>query len=178
MLVFSAAGRPRPDGSIALDQHHTLRADRELLANRPHLLTRLRLEPHPVNVDPEDRGDAAADHGAVRKDFGALGEDHAIQIHNPPPRLGHPVAGDAEHPGRIPPPVGRISVGEELADVAEGCRPEEGIGNGVEENVGIAVAEGLPVVRDRDPTEHERRTRPEAVGVVAEADADHGGPSG
>ena len=114
----------------------------------------------------------------MREDFGALGEDHAIQIHNPPPRLGHPVAGDAEHSGRIPPPVCRISVGEELADVAEGCCPEERIGDGVEEDVCIAVAEGHPVVRDRDPTEHERRARPEAVGVVAEADADHGGTSG
>ena len=114
----------------------------------------------------------------MRKDFGALGEDHAIQIHNPPPRFGHPVAGDAEHPGRIPPPVGRIGVGKELADVAERCRPEERIGDGVEEDVGITVAEGHPIVRDRNPPEHERRARPEAVGVVAEADADHGGPSG
>jgi hypothetical protein len=33
-------------------------------------------------------------------------------------------------------------------------------------------------VWDRDPAEHERRARPEAVRVVAEANADHGGPSG
>ena len=114
----------------------------------------------------------------MREDFGALGEDHAIQIHNPPPRFGNPFCGDAEHPGRIPPPIRRIGVGEELADIAERRRPEDRVGDCMEEDVGIAVAKGHPVVRDRNSAEHERRARPEAVRVMAEADADHGGPSG
>jgi hypothetical protein len=43
----------------------------------------------------------------------------------------------------------------------------------MQEHVGIAVAERLPVVRDGDATEHEPGAGAEPVRVVSKADAKH-----
>jgi hypothetical protein len=56
--------------------------------------------------------------------------------------------GRLQHFGRVAAPVGGIVVGKEFADVAEGRRPEEGVGDRVEQDVGVAVADGPPVVRE------------------------------
>jgi hypothetical protein len=50
---------------------------------------------------------------------------------------------------------------------------EEGVGDRVEEHVGIAVAERRAIVGDRDPAEHEAVARTEAMRVVTETDAKH-----
>ncbi len=112
----------------------------------------------------------------MREDSGPLGENHAIQVHDPPAGRGHPVGCGPQHLGRIPPPIGRVGVGEEFADVAECRRSEQGVGDRVQKHVGIGVADGRLVVGDREPAEHERLAGTERVCVVAETDADHAGP--
>ena len=109
----------------------------------------------------------------MRQDFGSLGENHAIQIHDPPTGGRHAPPGLGEHFRGIPAAIGRIGVGKQLSDVAERGRSEEGIGDRVEEHVGIAVAEGLPVVGDRDAPDDEALAGAEAVRVVSEADPIH-----
>jgi ABC-2 type transport system ATP-binding protein len=110
----------------------------------------------------------------VRKDFGPLGENHAIQVHDPPAGLPQSVGGSPEHFGRVSAAVDRIGVGKKFADIPQRRRSEQGIGDRVEEHVGVAVADGGLVVGDSDAAEHQAGAWFEAVGVVAEADAVHG----
>lgn len=158
---------------LALDQHDALGADRQLLADRPHRLARLGLEPDGFLGDAEHGGDAAPDRGAVWKDFGPLGENHAIQICDPPAGGRQAIGRRPEHRRRIASLIGGVGVGKHLADVAEPSRAEEGVGDRVQEHVGVAVADGPAVVRDGDPAEHEAVTGAEPVRVVAKTDAVH-----
>ena len=69
------------------------------------------------------------------------------------------VAQQAERVGARP---GRVGVGEVLAEVAEAGGAEQGVGGGVGDDVGVAVAGQAPVAREAHAAEHER-----PVGVVA-----------
>ena len=59
-----------------------------------------------------------------------------------------------------------------LADVAFGERAEHRVGQGVQGDVGVGMADETAVVRDRDPAEHDRGPGAEGMDVVAGADAD------
>ncbi len=158
---------------FSFDQHHALRRDRLLLTNRPHHFTGLGLDPYPCDVDGEQFGDPVADRCAVREDFGPLGENHAIQVNDLPASVGHPFEGRPEHLGRIPPLVGRIGVGKQFADVTQASGAEEGVGDGMEEDIGIAVTQRHLLMGDRHAPEHEPVAGPEAVRIVSQSDSDH-----
>ena len=100
------------------------------------------------------------------KDFGPLGENHAIQIHDPPSGRHHPLQARPQHFGRITPPIGRIGVGKKFADIAQSGRSKQGVGDGVQEHIGIAVAQRLPIMGDGDSPQHKAGPRPQPMGVV------------
>ena len=74
-------------------------------------------------------------------------------------------------------PVGGIGGWEMAADVAEGGGAEEGVGDGVEEHVGVGVPEQTALVRNLDAAQDQSAAGGEAMGVVADAGADHAGLS-
>ena len=60
-----------------------------------------------------------------------------------------------------------------LADIAEAGGAEQCVGDGVEDDVGIAVAGEAAVVGDGNPAEHDRPVAGEGVDVEAHAGARH-----
>ncbi len=65
----------------------------------------------------------------------------------------------------------RVGGGEVLADVAVADRAEDGVGQRVQDHVGVGVADQPARVRDRDAAEHDVRAGAQRVDVVADADA-------
>ena len=106
------------------------------------------------------------------QDFGPLGENHAIQIQDAKACRRHAIGRRPQHLGRITPFVGWIGVWKQFPDVPKRGRPEECVGDRVQEHIGIAVPQGLFVVRNRNTAQHEAGAGAEPVGVVPEADAD------
>ena len=66
------------------------------------------------------------------------------------------VVGLAEHVHRVAAAVRLVRIGKKLADVAGRRRSEERIDDRVEEDVGVAMADKLPVMRDVDAAESQR----------------------
>ena len=67
----------------------------------------------------------------------------------------------------------RIGGGEPVADVWLTHGTEDGIGNGVGEHIGIAMAFEATAVRDGNAAEHERAAFLEGVDIIADTDS-HG----
>jgi hypothetical protein len=69
-----------------------------------------------------------------------------------------------------------VGVRVEVADVAEGCRAEQCVGDCVQDDVGVGVTGQPARVLDADAAEDERSAVNEAVRVVTGADAEHDYP--
>ena len=90
---------------------------------------------------------------AIGQELGPLGENDAIDVDDPQSDRRHRIAGGDEHFGGVAAAVGRIGIGKHLADIAQGGGPEQGVGNGVQKHVGIAMADHLPVMGDIDTSQ-------------------------
>jgi hypothetical protein len=106
------------------------------------------LQADAFDFEVENFGEPFADSLAVHEEFGALGENDAIEIGDLPTECEHVVEGRPKHVGRISPLVDRIGLGEHLADIAQGRGAEQGVGNGMQQHIGVAKAEQLAIVRD------------------------------
>ena len=62
--------------------------------------------------------------------------------------------------------LARIGVGKKFADIAQSGRSKQGVGDGVQEHIGIAVAQRLPIMGDGDSPQHKAGPRPQPMGVV------------
>ena len=69
----------------------------------------------------------------------------------------------------------RVGVGEEVADVGQAERAEDGVGERVGQGVGVGMAVEAEVGGDFDAAEDQLAAGDEAVDVVTEADADGSG---
>ena len=84
----------------------------------------------------------------------------------------------AEHIGGITAPVGEVGVGKQVADVAEPGRTKQGVGDGVQQDIGIAVADEVLVVGDVDSPQPQRPPLAKAMRIVSDAHAHEvGNPS-
>ena len=97
--------------------------------------------------------------------LGPLGEDDAVEVDDPPARPRRPprqaaASISAESRPRL---AGSVS-GNICADVAQRGRPQQGVGHGVQQHVGVAVA-------DQAPDRAGCRSRPAAAARPAPADA-------
>lgn len=94
-------------------------------------------------------GDVLYHRRNIGEEFGRLGNDGDIDVYGAEVAL---LADDAEgltqELTRVCALVARISIRKMVADVTEGSRAQEGVAEGVEGHVGIAVAEETAVVWD------------------------------
>ena len=87
------------------------------------------------------------------------------------PLRAQQLGGMGEEEGRVRAFPARVGRREMLADVAEAGRAEQRVGDGMEDDVGIAVAGEAAAVRDCDAAEHDRPFAGEGVNVEAHAGA-------
>ncbi len=74
-----------------------------------------------------------------------------------------------QHLGRVAAPVCVVRVGKHLADVTQGGRSQHRVGHGVQQHVGVAMAEQPPVVRHVDTTQSEDWALLQAMGIVPDS---------
>lgn len=72
----------------------------------------------------------------------------------------------SQHFPRIAASVHLVRIGKELADVPQGGGAEDGVGDGVQQHIGVAVPDQVVVVRHSDPTHQQRTPRGQAMRVV------------
>ncbi len=107
----------------------------------------------------------------VRGHLGAFGKDHAVQIDDV-----HAVMADAldrlvHEIAAVTVAVVRIIVREQSPDVGFGDRSQQRIGDGVQQDIGIAVADRVDLARDIDAADSQRPTISQSVRVIAESNA-------
>ena len=78
--------------------------------------------------------------GAGRRQLRVVGDHRSIDVARLPPRLAHPAGGLGEQLDAVGAGPRRVGVGEVLADVAQPGRAQQGVGAGVGDDVGVAVA--------------------------------------
>ena len=109
----------------------------------------------------------------MRGELGRLAVDGAVAVDELEALLAH----DARHVGEqdegVGVLVGGIGVGEELADVARAQRAEDGVGEGMGEDVSVGVPEKARGMLDVDAAQDELASLDEAVHVMAMADTQH-----
>ena len=109
----------------------------------------------------------------MRPDAGGLPDDRGVHELDRPPCLPYPGEGHGEETHGVRAPVGRVGVGEVLAEVSQTRRSQEGVGHGVGQDVGIGMAQETPLVGNRHATEADRALPAESVHVEAEARSVH-----
>ena len=72
---------------------------------------------------------------------------------------------------RIGSGIGRVRIGEELANVTTAAGAQDGVGQGVREHVGVTVAEQALTVRDIHATDDAAATLHQPMHVVSMSDA-------
>jgi len=156
------------------DQHHTPGFNDFLFSDRADAFARFGLEANLVWVDVKDPGDAVADGVQVVGQLGTFGVDNTIQVHNAITSLGNVLGSGSKHFSGVATAVGFVGVGEYAADVAEGGGAEDRVGHGVQQDIGVAMADELLVMGHVDAAEAQRAAGSQAVRVFADADAQVG----
>ena len=113
-----------------------------------------------VDRKAEDGGDPGAHRRAVRADLGRFADDRTIDMVDDRSALRGPARrhGRGNWSDAAPFHCGSRRR-EMLADVAEPGGAEQGVGDRVEHDVGVAVPGQAAIVRDFDPAEHDRARR-------------------
>ena len=99
-------------------------------------------------VDVHEGGECLPDVVDVWAYLGALGADGGVDVDDGVAVVGEELGYVAEEELAVDACIGGVGVGEVAADVAEGCCSEECVADGVDEDVGVAMAEEAEFVGD------------------------------
>ena len=99
----------------------------------------------------------------MRRQAGVLEDHRAVDVAHPPPLRLHQAAHPAQQVEAVGAGPGRVGVREVLPQVAQAGRPQQRIGHGVGEDVGVAVTGQAPLAGQPHPAQHQR-----PPGVVGE----------
>ena len=144
-------------------------------ANKSQAFVGGRLDADLLDVEAERFADAQFHIRNVRKHTRRLCQERGIEIDDGPTAKGDlPGSFLQEHTARrILPP--RIRVGKEVADVHLSDGSEDGVANGVHQDVRVGVSQQTRGVRDFDASQNEFSAGSEGVNIVANSNVKHGG---
>ena len=125
----------------AIDEGHRLGGNAFLAAGEAEAFGGGCLHRYAVGIYVEIVGDGLYHLRNVGEEFRSLGNDGQIHVADAVAFFGYDLDHSSEKPPGVGTFVGGIGVGEVIADVAHGGSAKEGVGEGVEGYVGIAVAE-------------------------------------
>ena len=122
-----------------------------------------------VDGDVQVGGDVLAHGRDVRRHLGLLGDDGDVDVADTVSAVAQQRDDVAQEHARVGTGVGGVGVGEEVADVAEGGGAEQGVAEGVEGHVGIAMAQQATVMGNVYSADDAPASGDEAVYVVSAA---------
>ena len=104
----------------------------------------------------------------VGRKFRLLGVDCAVEIDRLPASFPDTSQGVGQEPGRVGSGESGVCVWESIADVAEASGSQQGIGNGMQQDVRIAVAQQAAVEVDFDPAQDQGPVGRKAMRIVSQ----------
>jgi len=146
---------------------HGVGADAFLAAFEAEVLGGGGFDGYLSGVDAEEVGYGLPHLGDVGCHFGFLGHDDGVDIAYAVALGVEQLAGAAEEEFAVDVFVLGVVVGEVLADVAQGGGAEEGVADGVEQHVGVGVAEEAEGVGYFDASEPQFAVGSQLVYVVS-----------
>ena len=140
-----------------------------------HTLAGGGFERNGIKIDMEQRGKDGFHRVDVGIDFGALGTNRAIDVAYAVAVRFEQIDRAAEEHFAVSAFIFGGGVGKVIADVAEiGCT-EEGVADGVNEHIGVAVAEESEGVVDVYTADPQLAAGGEGVNIISETDSHDGG---
>lgn len=176
------ASPPRPlrlsaSSAYLLNEHHAMHLDRPALAHRVDPLVRLPLDVHPVERHAQQARDAGPHLVFALAQLRSFENHRHVEIDRHKPAFSDEALRLAQEVSRVARFVSRIIVRKDLPNIRERQCPKQRVGDGVEDDVAVGVADWSSVVLEADATDDERATLPdrghglEAMEVVAVPDA-------
>lgn len=148
-----------------IDQRHDSRGDRFGISDRPDTFAGFRLQPDAIDRNVDNFGDSLPHSVGMRSQPRLLGQDHAIEIADFHAVMTH-------SPYRFDQKIGAVAfmifvggVGKQSSDVGFGDRTQQRIGDRVQQNVSIAVADGVYIRRDVDAADPQRSSVAQSMRV-------------
>ena len=120
------------------------------MADRIHPLTRFRLDTDGLERNLKHASDRFPHRPLMRRELGALGGDDAVNIDQAEARVSDALVGLPKHFGGVAIAVGLIRIRVKLADVRQARGAQQGVSHGVQQGVGVAMPDQMPVVRHVD----------------------------
>lgn len=133
-------------------------------------LPRFGLEPNLIDRQTERLGHAPADRQLVRHKLRSFRKDNTVDVADPPAGCRDRISCSDKHFERIAAAVCGIGIRKHLADVAQRRGAQEGVGQGVQEDVGIAMPDHFAIVGHSHPTDEQGPTGAQSMGVVSDPD--------
>lgn len=154
------------------DQDGDLGFGGESFSDRADFFRGFEFDGDAVQGEFERLGEGLADGEAEVAEFGALDDDRGVDVGDAVAAFADQGEGVFKEDERVAVlPLG-VGIGEVEADVAKGGGAEEGVCDGVGEDVGVGVAIEAEVTGDGDAAEDERAALHDAVVVPAETGTD------
>lgn len=148
------------------------RAKKGIYTTYTQPLVGLALDVHAARLDAEIGGDVGGHGGDVGRDPRRLRDHGRIDVADAPAGLAHGSHRPAHQRTAIGAAPAFVAVRKQAADVAERRRAEKGVGDGVQQRVGIRMAEQPGIVRNIDAAEDQPAPRRQRMHVVALSDAE------
>jgi hypothetical protein len=119
--------------------------------------------------ESEQTCEAIFDRRLIRCELGVLCVNGAIEVYGLPTGVSYPFHGESEEASGVDSEIGGIGIGEMFADISFACGTENGVGDRVEQDVGVAVSIESEVMFDGDSPENQGASRSESVRVVPQS---------
>src|SRR5450830_320426 len=170
--AWSSISLPEPLRCRRLDKHaDRLRGHALFPAQITEFLVGLCLDVDLLGRHADVFGDARDHLGDVRRQLRLLGDDGGVDVANRVAGGYHAVGHFAQQGARVGAGEHGVGVRKMLADVAQGGGAQHGVDDGVQQDVGVRVAEQAEAVGNGDAADDELAALDEGVAVIAGADA-------
>src|SRR5579884_134413 len=148
-----------------------LRLGRFAFAHRAHPLGGFEFHGDSIHGQFQGSRQGLADRSAVILQLGALQDYGGIDVGDVESLLADELGGVGQKPHAIGALPLRIGIGKMHSDIAQGGGAQQGVGDGVRENIGVGVALQPELAGDYDAAQDERPAGRDAVHIPAEASA-------
>ena len=156
---------------INAQQHDTLRHHDFFVSNGSSLFPCLSLQPDLLGRDFQDVRDSLTDCIPVRAELRLLCKNDAVEITNSISPRANFAGRVTQYFRRVQIAISLISIRVPLPNIPQSYSSQQGVGNGVQKYIGVAMTNQMPFVRQINSTQSEWSAGRQPVGIVANTNA-------
>src|ERR1017187_5684173 len=169
LTAAALMGATTVKGVEKLQGDHGLRFGAAALTHGTHFFGRLELHRNAVDLQAESLGQPLANRLAVVLQLGRFQNYGGIHVDDAVAALPGQIVGVAQKDEAVRSLPARVGIGEVHADIAQRGRPQDGVGDGVGQHIGVGMALEPELAGDRDAAQNHGTAGGDAVHVPAQA---------